>query len=70
VVDLICIERELGVVKVYGGKGGIALGALGDLGGLRVVYKDGEAAENDSLDFEKIVEVDPDCVVLALTTQF
>jgi hypothetical protein len=35
---------------------------------LRVVYENGEAAENDGLDFEEIVEVDPDCVVLALIT--
>jgi len=65
VVDLVGIQRELRIVKVYGGEGRITLRAFGDLGGLGVVYEDGEAAEDNGLDFEEVVEVDPDCVVLA-----
>jgi len=41
------------------------LGAFGNFGGLGVVYEDGQAAQNDGLDFEEVVFVDPDCVVLA-----
>jgi len=65
VVDLVGIQRELWIVKVYGGEGRIALRAFGNFGGLGIVYKDGEAAEDDGLDFEEVVEVDPDCIVLA-----
>jgi hypothetical protein len=40
VVDLGRIEREVGIVKVYGCYGRVALGSFGDLGGLRVVDED------------------------------
>ncbi len=62
-IDLVCVEREVGVVEVDGGDGGIALGAFGDLCGLRVVDEDGQATEDDGLDLEEVVHVDPDCLV-------
>ena len=64
-IDLIRVQRELRVVKVYRGQGRIALGAFGDFRGLRVIHKDGQSAEDNSLDFEEVLRVNPDCASLA-----
>ena len=69
VIDLIRVEREVRVVKIYGSKGGVASGAFGNLGRLRIVYENGKTAEDDCLYFEEIVKMDPDCNMLALKLQ-
>jgi len=58
--DLGVIQRKVGVVKVDGGDGRVSLASLCDLGGLGVVDEDGQTAEDNGLDLEQIIRVNPD----------
>jgi hypothetical protein len=63
--NLLVVQGEVAVVKVQRVEGGVALG-LDARGGLLAVDEDRQPAEDERLDLEQVILVDPDWEGLAV----
>jgi len=59
VIDLLGIQAEFAVVKVYGRDGGIRFTSISDLGSLGIVHENRQSTKDNSLDLKDIIGMNP-----------
>jgi hypothetical protein len=64
--DLLVVQGEIAVVEVQRVEGGVCR-RIDAIRRLLAVDEDGEAAEDERLDLEEVILVDPDCESLAIS---